>query len=67
MIIELTDMFGIIKTRDIAITLEQLDRFERGELIHNVFPDLIGDDRQFLLQLLLNVKSNESKEGANLN
>lgn len=67
MIVELTDMFGIIKTRDLDISLEQLDRFERGELIHNVFPHLIGDDRQFLLQVLLNVKSNESKEGANLN
>lgn len=40
---------GKINTREIAVTEEQLLRWERGELIQNVMPNLSADDREFIM------------------
>ena len=34
---------------DLNVTEAQLSRWEAGELIQNVFPDLSPDDREFLM------------------
>ena len=34
---------------DLNVTEAQLGRWEAGELIQNVFPDLSPDDREFLM------------------
>lgn len=36
-------------TLDLPITHRQLDRWEAGELIQNVFPDLTANEREFLM------------------
>lgn len=40
---------GIEHTLDINCTEEQLVRWQEGELIQNVFPDLTPDEREFLM------------------
>lgn len=40
---------GVVRTRDINITEEQLNRFQNGELIQRVAPHLSADDREFLI------------------
>lgn len=40
---------GQIHTKDLPITLEEMRRWEAGELIQNVWPNLSADDREFLL------------------
>lgn len=36
-------------TRDLPVTLAELERFEAGELAHVVWPHLSADDREFLI------------------
>tara|TARA_R100000995_G_scaffold52305_1_gene25343 strand:- start:165 stop:329 length:165 start_codon:yes stop_codon:yes gene_type:complete len=36
-------------TMELPITNEQLNRWEQGELIQNVFPDLTPDQREFIM------------------
>jgi len=36
-------------TRDLPVTLAELERFEAGELAHVVWPHLSADDREFLV------------------
>lgn len=36
-------------TMELNITQEQLNRWENGELIQNVFPNLTPDEREFIL------------------
>lgn len=40
---------GVTRERDLPITQEQLDRWEEGELIQDVFPSLSNDDREFIM------------------
>ena len=40
---------GIIRTMDLPITKEQIDRWQAGELIQKVFPDLSCNQREFLM------------------
>lgn len=40
---------GIIRTLDLPITEDQLHRFNQGELVQRVFPDLTPDQREFLI------------------
>lgn len=40
---------GIVHEKEIAITQEQLDRWNSGEYIQNVAPELSPDDREFIL------------------
>lgn len=50
MIVERTSIYsGKTRTKDLPITQAQLDRWDKGELIQNVFPNLSADDREFLI------------------
>ncbi len=40
---------GIVRTRDLDITEEQIEAYQNGALIQNAFPDLSDTDREFLL------------------
>lgn len=40
---------GVVHTRDIKITAEQLEQFNAGRHIQWVCPNLSPDDREFLL------------------
>jgi len=40
---------GQIHTKDLPITQDELNRWESGELIQNVWPNLSADDREFIL------------------
>lgn len=40
---------GKIHEMDLPITLDQLDRWNSGELIQNVFTNLSDDEREFLM------------------
>ena len=40
---------GIINSMDIAVSEEQLQAWESGELIQNVMPDLTADEREFIM------------------
>lgn len=40
---------GIVRTKDLPITQEQLDRFNAGEYVQRVFPELPKEDREFIL------------------
>jgi hypothetical protein len=39
---------------DLPITQEQLTRWENGELVQNVFPDLTPDQREFIMTGMCN-------------
>ena len=40
---------GKFHTRDLPITLDQIDRWNAGELIQDVMPELSASDREFLI------------------
>ena len=40
---------GKFHTRDLPITKEQFDRWNAGELIQDVMPELSASDREFLI------------------
>ena len=40
---------GVLHARGIAVTEEQLTRWQRGELIQDVAPDLSSGDREFII------------------
>jgi hypothetical protein len=40
---------GVIHSMDLDITPEQLQRWNTGEKIQNVFPRLTADEREFLM------------------
>lgn len=40
---------GVVRVMDLPITEEQLRRWENGELIQNVMPNLTPDEREFLM------------------
>ena len=40
---------GIIHELDLDITIKQLERWNNGELIQNVFTNLSDDEREFLM------------------
>lgn len=40
---------GIVRQRDLDVTLEQIARWQGGELIQNVFPHLSPSDREFIV------------------
>jgi|TARA_R100000963_G_scaffold441_2_gene593 hypothetical protein len=50
MLLERTSMISNkTTTMELPITNEQLNRWEQGELIQNVFPDLTPDQREFIM------------------
>jgi len=42
-------MSGIVRTREIKITTEQLEQFNNGRHIQWLCPNLSTDDREFLM------------------
>jgi len=40
---------GKVNTMELPITLQQIKRWERGECIQNVFPELTPGQREFIL------------------
>jgi hypothetical protein len=40
---------GIVRQRDLDVTPEQIERWQGGELIQNVFPYLSPADREFIV------------------
>ena len=40
---------GIVSSMDIAVSEEQLQAWEAGELIQNVMPDLTPVEREFIM------------------
>lgn len=40
---------GEVRTKDLNITEEELLRWQNGELIQNVWPDMSPGDREFLI------------------
>lgn len=50
MIVTKKSMFsGKLNVMDLPITIEDLVRWESGELIQNVMPHLTADEREFLM------------------
>jgi hypothetical protein len=50
MLLERTSMISNkTTTMELPITNGQLNRWEQGELIQNVFPDLTPDQREFIM------------------
>jgi hypothetical protein len=55
MIITRTSQFsGIVRTMDLPITDEQMDKFTKGELIQRAFPHLTNAQREFILTGMTN-------------
>jgi len=50
MLIERTSQVsGITRMKELPVTLQQLERFEKGmETIQDIFPQLSADDREFI-------------------
>ena len=40
---------GKVNTREIPVTQEQLDRWQKGALIQNAMPNISADDREFIM------------------
>ena len=44
-----SQMSGNVNTMDLDITQDQIDRWNSGELIQHVMPNLTPDEREFLI------------------
>lgn len=54
MIVRRPNMFtGKVRELELNVTQEQVNRWQNGELIQNVFPDLSADEREFLISGML--------------
>ena len=40
---------GLHHVMDLPVTQKQLDRWQAGELVQNVFPHLSADEREFIM------------------
>ena len=50
---------GEIGTMELDVTVEQMDRFYSGnELVQNIFPNLSGEEREFLISGMLPIEWN---------
>jgi hypothetical protein len=49
MITRMSPFTGTTRAREITVTQEQLDRWQAGELIQKVMPDLSASDREFIM------------------
>ena len=50
MLVQRTSPFsGNVNTMELNVTSEQVQRWQEGELVQNVFPHLNPDEREFLL------------------
>jgi hypothetical protein len=48
-IIRRSPFSGMHHVMDLPVTQEQLDRWQAGELVQNVFPHLSADEREFIM------------------
>lgn len=48
-IMRTSQLTGKERIQEIDVTLEQIDRWQAGELIQNVMPHLTADEREFLM------------------
>lgn len=46
---KISSFTGKLHCRDIQVTMDQINRWQNGELIQNVMPDIGADDREFLM------------------
>lgn len=53
---------GRVRSLDLDITQEQVNRWQNGELIQNVFPHLSVDEREFLMTGIIGEEWNELTE-----
>lgn len=53
---------GRERSLDLDITQEQVNRWQNGELIQNVFPHLSVDEREFLMTGIIGEEWNELTE-----
>ncbi len=53
---------GRERSLDLDVTQEQLERWNNGELIQNVFPHLSVDEREFLMTGIIGEEWNELTE-----
>ena len=53
---------GRVRSLDLDITQEQVNRWQNGELIQNVFPHLSVDEREFLQTGIIGEEWNELTE-----
>ena len=53
---------GQERSLDLAVTQEQLNRWNNGELIQKVFPHLSVDEREFLMTGIIGEEWNELTE-----
>ena len=49
MITRTSPFTGITRTKNILVTEDQLERWQRGERIQNVMPYLSASDREFIM------------------
>jgi len=63
MIVRRENIFtGRVRELELDVTQEQLDRWQNGELIQNVFPHLSVDEREFLMTGIIGEEWNELME-----
>lgn len=55
---------GKINSRHIEVTVEQLLRWENGELIQKAMPNLTSDEREFIMTGLLPQDFEDMRHGA---
>jgi hypothetical protein len=66
MIVRRPNIFtGKVRELELDITQEQVNRWQNGELIQNVFPHLSVDEREFLMTGIIGEEWNEYWEEAN--
>ena len=63
MIVRRPNIFtGKVRELELDITQEQVNRWQNGELIQNVFPHLSVDEREFLMTGIIGEEWNELTE-----
>ena len=63
MIVRRPNIFtGKVRELELDITQEQVNRWQKGELIQNVFPHLSVDEREFLMTGIIGEEWNELME-----
>lgn len=50
---------GIKRTKEINVTQEQLDSWKNGELIQKAMPDVLPEDREFIINGMTKDEWNE--------
>lgn len=43
-----SDVSGVVRTKDLNVTPEQIEAYNSGGLLQDCFPNLSGSDREFI-------------------